>query len=87
MTSGWLAECTCKIDVAMSFLILASVTTKAVDREEEIWRTISLSSWIWVLSFSFLLVKLKEKWLEKLSDKWKPGVNSWFRGEKDGIIP
>ena len=45
----------------MLFLMLASVTTRAVDEEEEKWRTISLSSWNHVLSFSFLLAKLKEK--------------------------
>jgi len=40
---GWLAKCMCDIDVAISFLMLALVTTKAVDEEEEIWRTISSS--------------------------------------------
>ena len=84
---GWLAECTCEIDVAMSFLMLASITMKTVDGEEEIQRTILSSSWMWVLSFSFLLTKLKEKQSEKLSDKQKPEINSQFKGEKDGKMP
>ena len=83
----WLAECMCNIEVAISFLMLASVITRAVDGEEEIQRTISLSSWTQILSFSFLLTKLKEKWSEKLSVKWKPGVNSRLRRENDGKIP
>ena len=76
----------CAIDVAMLFLMLASVTTRAVFGEE-FWRTKSLSSWAQKLSFLFLLTKLKEKWSEKMSNKWYPGVNSWWRGENDGKIP
>ena len=78
----------CDIDVAISFLMLASVTTRAVWGEEETQRTISSSSWVRVLSFvfSFLLTKLKEKWSEKLSIIWWPGENSILRGEKDGTI-
>ena len=68
----------CNIDIAILFLILASVMTRAVDGEEEIQRTISSSSCTRILSFSFLLTKLKEKWSEKLSVKQKPGVNSWL---------
>ena len=75
------------IDVTISFLMLASVTAKAVDEEEEIRRTILLSSWAHILSFSFLLTKLKEKWSEKLSVIWRPEVNSRLKGEKDGKIP
>jgi len=36
---------------------------------------------------SFLLAKLKEKQLEKLSIIRRPGKNSGSRGEKDGKIP
>jgi len=36
---------------------------------------------------SFLLTKLKEKRLEKLSIMQQPGENSGSRGEKDGKIP
>ena len=68
----------CNIDIAILFLMLASVMTRAVDGEEEIQRTISSSSCTRILSFSFLLTKLKEKWSEKLSVKQKPGVNSWL---------
>jgi len=51
----------CEINVAISFLMLASVTIRAVFGEEEIQRTKSSSSCMWVLSlsFSFLLAKLK----------------------------
>jgi len=59
----------CEIDVAILFLMLASVTVRAVFGEEEIQRTILLSSCARILSFSFLLVKLKEKQSEKMSDK------------------
>ena len=79
----------CDIDVAISFLILASVTTRAVWGKEETWRIISSSSWVQILSFIFffLLTKLKEKWSEKLSIIWWPGENLILRGEKDGKIP
>ena len=87
LTRGWLAMCKCNIDVVMLFLILASVMTKAVVGEEEIWRTILSSFWTRKLSFSFLLTRLKEKQSEKLSVKRKPGANFQLRGEKDGKIP
>jgi len=53
----------CEMDVAISFLMLASVTIRALFGEEEIQRTISSSSCtrILSLSFSFLFAKLKEK--------------------------
>ena len=79
----------CEMDIAILFLMLASVTIKAVFGEEEIQRAISSSSCAWILSlsFSFLSAKLKEKRSEKISDKQKPGVNFWWRGEKDGKMP
>ena len=51
------------MNVAILFLILASVTIRAVFGKEEIRRAISSSSCAWILSlsFSFLLAKLKEK--------------------------
>ena len=79
--------CKYDTDVAMSFLMLVSVTTKAVVGGEEIRRTISSSSWTQKLSFCVLLTRLKEKWSEKLSVKQKSEVNSQLRGEKDGKIP
>ena len=83
---GELAWCTCATDVAMLFLILASVTMR-VDEEREFWRTKSSSSWAWMLSFPFLLTKLKEKWSENLSETQWPGVNSWWKGSKEGKMP
>jgi len=79
----------CEIDVAISFLMLASVTIRAEFGEEEIYRTMSSSFCVWVLSlsFSFLLAKLKEKQSEKMSDKQKPGVNSWWKEKKEGNMP
>ena len=90
LISGWFAEWICEIDVAMLFLMLASVITIAKWGDEEFHKTISSSSWAQVflgfLSFS-LLTKLKEKRLEKLSIMRQPGKNSGSRGEKDGKIP
>jgi len=61
----------CEMDVAISFLILVSVTIRAVFGEEEMQRAISSSSCAQILSLSFssLLAKLKEKQSEKMSDK------------------
>ena len=86
---GLFTKWICDIDVAQLFLMLASVTMRAVWGEEETQRTISLSSWMRVLFFvfSFLLTKLKEKRSEKLSIIWWPGENLILRGEKDGKIP
>ena len=75
------------IDIAMSFLKPASVTTRAIDGEEEKQRTILSSFWKCILSFSFLLAKLKEKWFEKLLVIQEPGANSGWRGKKEGKIP
>ena len=84
---GWLAKCMCDMDVAMSFLILASVTTMAVDREENDFKTRSSSCWKQIVSFfSFLLNKLKEKQSGKLSMILEPGRNSGCRGENKGKI-
>jgi len=65
-----------EMDVAMSFLMLASVTTMAMDMEEDDSKTILLSCWRWILSFFSLLDKLKEKQSEKLSMILEPGENS-----------
>ena len=54
----------CEIDIAISFLMLASVMMRAVRDDKELWRTMLLSSCVRVLSFfflSFLVTKLKEK--------------------------
>ena len=83
------AMCTCETDVAMSFLMLASIITRVVWGKEELQRTMSSSSWVWILYFyfSFLLTKLKEKRLENLFIIRRLGENSGLRGEKDGKIP
>ena len=82
---GMLVWWICATDVIMSFLILASVTMRAVE-EAELWRTRSSSSWAWLFSFPFLFTKTKEKRSENLSDNQFPGVNSWWRGSKEGKI-
>ena len=89
LTIGRLNECICEIDVAMSFLMLVSVTMRAERGSEEQQRTILSSSWLRSLFWfsSLLLTKLKEKRLENLSTMWWPGENSGSRGEKDGNIP
>ena len=53
----------CEMDVAILFLMLASVMIRTVFGEEEIQRVMLSSSCAQILSlsFSFLLVKLKEK--------------------------
>jgi len=64
------------MDVAMSFLILASVTTMAVDGELDDLITILSSYWRCILSFFSLLYKLKENQSKKLSIILRPGNNS-----------
>ena len=62
LTNGRLWEWMCDIEVAISFLMLASVTTRAAWESEERRRTISSSSWphkLFELS-DFLVAKLKE---------------------------
>jgi len=81
---------TCDIDVAISFLMLASVMMRAVKGDKELWRTMLSSSCVQVLSFfslSFLVTKLKEKQSGKISMMQELGENSWLRGEKDGKMP
>ena len=69
--------------------MLASVMMRAVWESKEQWRTISSSSWPWILlQFStFLLTKLKEKQLENMSVIRLPGENSGSIGENKGNIP
>ena len=68
-----MVKCTYEIEVVMSFLMLASITTMAVDKNKDDLITI-LSSWSnQNLSFFPLLFKLKEKQSEKLSIILEPG--------------
>ena len=83
---GELAWCTCAIEMAMLSLILASVTTRA-DKGMEFERTKLSSSWARMLSFPFLSTKLKEKRSENMSTIRCPGINSWWRGSKEGKMP
>ena len=79
----------CDTDVAMSFLMLASVITRVEWGEEEVCKTILSSSRAQLLNFvfSFLLTKLKETQSEKLSIIQFPGENWMLVGENDGKIP
>jgi len=67
LINGWLAMCMCEMDVAMSFLMLASDMTMAVELDKDTSRTILSSCWQQIFSFLFLIDKLKENWSEKLS--------------------
>ena len=60
------------MDVAISFLMLALVTTIAVEGEENDLRTILSSCWRQILLFFSLLDILKENQSEKLSMILKP---------------
>jgi len=61
------------MEVVMSFLMLESITTMAVNKDKNDLMTI-LSSWSsQILSFFSLLFKLKEKQSEKLSIILEPG--------------
>ena len=79
--------CTCDIDVAMSFLMLASVTMMAICGEEDNCKVISLSCWKCILLFFSLLDKLKENWSENSSTILEPGLNSGWREENEGKTP
>ena len=87
---GRLATWMCDIEVAMLFLMLASVMMRAVWGDEELRRTMLSSSCarIWsFFSFSFLITKLKEKRSGKISMIQEPGKNFQSSSEKDGKIP
>ena len=75
------------MEVAMSFLTLASVTTIAVLGEEDDYSVISSSCWMCILSFFSLLAKLNKNRSEKTSTILDPGINSELREEKDGNTP
>ena len=74
----------CVIDIAMWFLMLASVAMMATEGDEEDFKTILSSNWACDLSSFSLLYKLKEIQSEKLSITLRPGENSKSKGLKDG---
>ena len=71
------------MDMAMLFLILASVAVMAVDGDDGDSIIIESSCWRQILSFFPLLLELKEKQLEKISITLKPGKSLGWRGEKE----
>jgi len=64
------------MDVAILFLMLASVMTMAVDEERDDSITMLSSCWRQILSFFSLSHKLKENQSEKLSKMLKPRESS-----------
>jgi len=64
------------MDVAILFLMLASVMTMAVDEERDDSITMLSSCWRQILSFFSSSHKLKEKQSEKLSKMLKPRESS-----------
>ena len=71
------------IDIAISFLMLASDMTIAVCGKEDNCRLISSSCWKCILLFFSLLDKLKENQSENLSTILEPRLNSRWRGENE----
>jgi len=84
---GWFEICVCEIDVAILFLMLASVATIAMDCNEDDSITTELSCWRQNLSFFPLLHKLKENLSEKMSITQKPRESSGWVGEKEENVP
>jgi len=83
LVRGQLNMCICEMDVVISFLILASMITIAVNEERDNSITMLLSCWRQILSFS-LLYKLKEKQSEKLLMILRSRESLEWRGEKEG---
>ena len=87
LIKGWSTKCMCNINVVILFLILASITTIAVDDKEDDCKTILSSCWKYNLSFFSLLTKLKENQSEKLSTILESRKSSRWRGENEGKTP
>ena len=79
--------CVCNINIAVLFLMLASVTTMAVDGELDDSMTMLLSWHAWFLSSFCLLCKLNTIQSEKLSITLWPGESLKWREEKERKIP
>ena len=78
--------CICDIDVAILFLILASVTTIVVEKEFNNLIIVLSSCWVQVLLPFCLPCRLNTNWSEKLSITLWPGESSEWRGVKEGKI-
>ena len=81
---GLLTIWMCAMEVAMLFLILASVAIRVTKGDKENSKVSLSSSWTQNLMSFLLSHTLKEKWSEKMSIILKPGENSELRGEKEG---
>ena len=76
----------CKTNVAILFLMLASVTTIAMWGEDNEWSIILSSCWKCNLLLFTLLAKLKETQLEKMFTILESGLNSRLRGKMKGKL-
>ena len=83
----WFEICMCEMDVAILFLMLASIAMMAMDCNEDDSITTESSCWKRNLSFFPLLHKLKENLSEKISITWKPRESSGWVREKEGNVP
>ena len=81
LMSRWLVTCMCEMEVVMSFLMLVSDATIAMDYERKALITIESSWWMWNLLFFSFSHKLKENLWEKMSMIQKPGKSSGWVGE------
>ena len=87
LVMGLLWVCICNIDIAMSFLMLASVTIMTVEGEFDDSIIMLLSCWVWLLLFFCLLCKLNKNQSEKLSIILWLWENSEWKGVKEEKIP
>jgi len=79
--------CVYDIDLAISFLILASVIMIVVKGELDVLMIILSSCWVQNLLLFCLLCRLNTKWSEKISIILWPGESLEWRGVKEGKIP
>ena len=86
LTIGLLWIWMCEMEVAILFLMLASMITSTLDGVLEDSRAKLSSCWLYNLRFwlLYLLNKQKEKQLLKMSIILWPGENSGFRGSNEG---
>jgi len=84
---GWFDICVYEMDVAILFLMLASVVIMAMDCNKDDSITTELSWWRQNLSFFSLLQRLKENLSKKLSIILKPRESSGWVRENEGNNP